>query len=1027
MRVLAPMLRTAAVRAFIAGCAVSVLAAVGTAEWFRMEKLQRLDREATSLESGLAARMAGYVAVLRSAAGFFGTEGWVNRAQFRRYFAPVEVLQTYPGVQGIGVSVRLLPDQLDSFVTLVRREGWPGFRVWPEGRRDEYNSILHLEPEDQRNLAAIGYDMHTEATRRAAMDHARDTGQPALTGRVVLVQEIDEAKQAGFLIYFPIYLAGERPAEEQSRRQQLIGHAYAAFRAGDFMAELLKADARRSFELSVYDGSQVEAETLFFSTLADRDGSSHSPVRRSRTVRILDRPWTFIFSDATPPPISPWAVGGLGLLVSATAALLLKRVEHARSRAEVSEAATRERESELALLIDTVPALIAYIDRGGVYRHLNRRYAELLGAEGTIVGRHLADVLGAENHAHQQPYFEQALRGHTASFERWYVLNRQGARYLGTVFVPHRNEAGGVNGIYALVADLTAHKRAEESARFVADCGKLLIASMEFESTTRGIVHLAVPRIADVAVLFRVEDGALIANASAHANGALEQQLAIFLGSVRIPITAANNAAAAARTGMVVVAPELLPADLNRAASNEEQRAMLKVLDLRSALHVPVVVRNRVWAVYSFGTSNQSGRSFSDEHRQLAEEVSVRVRLAVENALLYREAQQEIEDRRKAERAAREAEQRFRVLVESVRDYAIMALDAEGRIASWNEGAERILGFAAAEVLGSDSDRFFLDSDRASGAARAHREAARTRGAATEERWLVRRDATQFWASSHTVALVDDEGALSGYAWILRDLTDRKRMEEDLERRVEARTMELNEAVHELEAFSYSVSHDLRAPLRTIRGFTDMALDEAGPRLNEDERGYLERVRRAAARLDRLIADLLAYTRVSKTRVELRPVSLQSLVTDLQREHPEFQLPRADVQIVGTLDPVIGNEAYLTQCLTNLLGNAVKFVREGERAKVRLWSERRDGVVRLHVRDHGIGIPGDQVHKAFEIFERLHADSSYEGTGVGLAIVRRAVQRMHGKVGLESKVGEGTTFWVELRAAGEETAAVSAA
>ncbi|MDO8540274.1 MAG: HAMP domain-containing sensor histidine kinase [Opitutaceae bacterium] len=228
---------------------------------------------------------------------------------------------------------------------------------------------------------------------------------------------------------------------------------------------------------------------------------------------------------------------------------------------------------------------------------------------------------------------------------------------------------------------------------------------------------------------------------------------------------------------------------------------------------------------------------------------------------------------------------------------------------------------------------------------------------------------------------------------------------------------QLNDEAVKLEAFSYSVSHDLRSPLRSIRGFTELTLEEAGPRLNETERGYLTRVQRAVRRLEQLISDLLAYTRVSKTRVELGPVDIDSLARDLRREHPEFQPPKADVRIEGHLLPVIGNVAYLTQCLTNLLGNAVKFVRPDQPADVQLWSERHGPNVRLFVRDHGIGIPADNLHRVFEMFERLHASSGYEGTGVGLAIVRRAVQRMKGSVGVSSKEGAGTTFWIELPAA----------
>jgi PAS domain S-box-containing protein len=635
----------------------------------------------------------------------------------------------------------------------------------------------------------------------------------------------------------------------------------------------------------------------------------------------------------------------------------------------------------------------------------------------SIIGVHVSKVVGPKTYADIEPYLARALGGHGVTFERWFRLPTLGARYLHTVYVPHRAAAGEVSGLYAVTSDLTAHKRTEEAAQFMADCGQLLIASMDVESTSRGIVHLAVPRVADAAVLFRAEGDSLRADAVAHADGAVEAQLRQYLNQIRLPISAQNNIGVAARTGLPIAVAELAPDDLDRAAADESQRTMLRMLQLRSALHVPVVVRNKIWAVYSFGTSIVSGRQFTDEHRQLAEEIATRVRLAVENALLFREAQQEIEERRRAERIARQVEERFRLLVEGVRDYAITTLDASGQVESWNEGAQRMLGYSASEVLGQAIDVVYCPEDREAGLPARDLAVAGERGAASDERWFLCKDASRVWASSHVVALRDD-GVLRGYAVILRDLTDRKRMEEELERRVQLRTTELNEAVHELEAFSYSVSHDLRAPLRTIRGFTELTLEEADGRLNEQEQGYLDRVRRASVRLERLIADLLAYTRVSKTKVELRPVDLHSLVSDIQREHPEFQPPHAEIVIESTLLPAIGNEAYLTQCITNLLGNAVKFVPPGRHPRVHVWSERHGDRVLLFVRDNGIGIAPERLKKAFEMFERLHTTGSYEGTGVGLAIVRRAVQRMEGTVGVESKEGEGSTFWIDLRAAG---------
>jgi PAS domain S-box-containing protein len=439
-------------------------------------------------------------------------------------------------------------------------------------------------------------------------------------------------------------------------------------------------------------------------------------------------------------------------------------------------------------------------------------------------------------------------------------------------------------------------------------------------------------------------------------------------------------------------------------------------LGIRSVLHIPVTVRDRVWAVLTLAMA-ESGRRYGTEDLPLAEEISTRIRLAVENALLFREARQELEERRRAERTARESEERFRLLIEGARDYAMILLDPDGRIASWNPGAERLLGFTEQEALGLSFAMLFNADDRTAGMPEQELDNARRAGSAPDERWHVRKDGSRFWASGHTVALRDEQGAVRGFAKVMRDLTGWKLSEEELERRVQQRTLELNEAVQELEGFSYSVSHDLRSPLRSIQSFTSFTLEEANARLTEAERGYLGRVQRSAARLDRLISDLLAYTRVSKTRVPLEPLCLDTLVGQILREHPEFNQPAADVEIRGPLGRVVGNEAYVTQCVTNLLGNAVKFVAPDRLPVVRIWSERIGPNVRLNVEDNGIGVPPEHAGRIFQIFERLHPGGAYEGTGVGLAIVRRAAQRMNGSVGVRPAAGEGSVFWLDLPAA----------
>lgn len=236
----------------------------------------------------------------------------------------------------------------------------------------------------------------------------------------------------------------------------------------------------------------------------------------------------------------------------------------------------------------------------------------------------------------------------------------------------------------------------------------------------------------------------------------------------------------------------------------------------------------------------------------------------------------------------------------------------------------------------------------------------------------------------------------------------------ELEKRVAERTARLSETVGELEAFSYSIAHDMRAPLRALQGYGKLLGDEYADKLDDDGRNYLRRITASALRMDLLIQDVLNYSKVARAELPLEPVDLEKLLRGILESYPMFH-EGAGILLQTPFPEVLGNEAALTQCFSNLLGNAVKFVAPGVTPRVRVWSESRGEYVAIFLQDNGIGIAPDQYEKIFAIFQRIN--KGYEGTGIGLAIVKKAVERMGGRVGVESKAGQGSTFWIELRSA----------
>jgi PAS domain S-box-containing protein len=252
---------------------------------------------------------------------------------------------------------------------------------------------------------------------------------------------------------------------------------------------------------------------------------------------------------------------------------------------------------------------------------------------------------------------------------------------------------------------------------------------------------------------------------------------------------------------------------------------------------------------------------------------------------------------------------------------------------------------------------------------------------------------------------------LAGFSVIVTDLTERRQSENAL-RRISDELLEKN---GQLEAFSYSISHDMRAPLRTMQGFGKILMEDWGDQLEPQPKMYLERIVASAKQLDRLILDVLAYSRLSREQHELATFNLGKMVRDMVETYPNLR--EANIEIAESSDTVRGYKVALDQCISNLLGNAIKYVQTGVVPRIKVWTESANGWVRLWVQDNGIGIlPKDQ-QSIFGIFSRLHNSEEYEGTGIGLCMVKKAVEKMGGRVGVESELGRGSRFWIELESA----------
>jgi len=369
---------------------------------------------------------------------------------------------------------------------------------------------------------------------------------------------------------------------------------------------------------------------------------------------------------------------------------------------------------------------------------------------------------------------------------------------------------------------------------------------------------------------------------------------------------------------------------------------------------------------------------------------------------------------------------RLAAIVESSDD-AIITKNLDGIITTWNKAAERIFGYTAAEALGKPV-AMLIPADRQNEEPGILAKLRRGERIDHYETVRQRKDGRLLDVSLTVSPLRDRDGRIIGASKIARDVTELRkardavaRSHQELEQRVTERTASLTRTVAQLEEFSYSVSHDLRSPIRAMQGYAQATLEDYGTLLDERGREFLGHIIRSGARMDRLVRDILTYSRIGRSEILLQPVSLDALVRDIISQYPEMQHPHVSITVHPRLGNVFAHEPSLTQAMSNLLSNAVKFVASGVRPQIQVYAEelhRTDATnggssVRLWIQDNGIGVKPEHQQRLFGLFQRIHPDEKYEGTGVGLAIVRKALERMGGRAGLESH-GVGSKFWIEL-------------
>jgi PAS domain S-box-containing protein len=360
---------------------------------------------------------------------------------------------------------------------------------------------------------------------------------------------------------------------------------------------------------------------------------------------------------------------------------------------------------------------------------------------------------------------------------------------------------------------------------------------------------------------------------------------------------------------------------------------------------------------------------------------------------------------------------------------AVLAIDRDGRIIYFNPGAETLLGYSRGEVMGKQSEMLFTESGRPEHIALRERfftdPGARVRNHVREP-FYRRKDGRNVHLERTIVGVETEEGLIAVVT--LRDLTERDEHDfregelrhklEELQEQLVRRTAEWDEGIDDLDAVSYAVFHDLQAPLKAMQMYAKALIDDEGDTFSSSVREFMKQVVDAVTRMDTLAQRILDYRRVMRMEVVMHPIGVRETFNDvLGYLSPYVHESKAEVSITGSPAIVLADRETLFHVLVNLITNAIKYAQRRRTPRVTLGAEPTGEIVSVWVEDNGVGIPAKDRQRIFRMFERVSFPGQPSGSGMGLAIVKRGVERMNGRVGVESRRGKGSRFWVELPAA----------
>lgn len=946
--------------------------------FMREQDAQNAERQfelfSKEIVDAIAKRLRDHEQILLGGAGLFDASGHVTRSEWRAYVERLRLEKNYPGIQGVGFSQVIAPANVQAHIAQIRAEGFPDYAIKPVGERSFYTSIVYLEPFSGRNLAAFGYDMFSQETRRKAMQRAVDSGETAISEKVTLVQETHGNPQAGFLMYVPVYRPGLPIATTAERWRALMGFVYSPYRVDDLMQGIL-AERNTVLDFSIHDGIEINDKTRMYDSLQirSRSGKLKSRFTESRRIEAYGLTWTITlssrpefeaqFSDIRESLILVLGIG-ISLSLFALTWTLLTRREQALVLANEMTAKRQESEARFHQLFLHLGQGVIIHQADGQISDANPAAEEILGWD------------SSEENFCQVPFW-QAIREDGSDFPSRehpaMVALQEGRAVTGAVmgvFRPSTSDwrwimvdayprldpgSGRIQQIYSVISDITAMRTADQEIRqaqkFLTD---VLTAASE------------------VSIIATDRDG-LITVFNRGAERMLGYDAAEVVGR---------------QTPAIIHVPEEVSArgeELSRIRGHEVQ-------GFRVFVEIPeqVGAERREWTYVH-----------KDGHHFPVLLTVTTMRDDDGNPMGYLGIAEDITDRRQAAAALQEQAMHTQAILDNMVD-GLITIDQSGLIQSYTPSSERIFGYAAAEVMGKNVNMLmpsphreahdsYLRNYRATGVARII-------GIGREVEGL-RKDGSLF-PMDLAVSEITHQGKPI-YVGMVRDITERKRME------------------RMKNEFVSTVSHELRTPLTAISGALGLLTGGALGELPAQARQMIVIAHKNSLRLTHLINDLLDIEKIAagKLHFDMQPQALGPLIQQAIEANRAYGSERRVALVLDEPIPEVEvrvDSLRLMQILSNLLSNAIKFSPEDGTVDVRV--EEQNQSVRVTVIDHGPGIPAEFRTRIFQKFAQADASDTRQkgGTGLGLAITRELIERMGGRIDFESEEGKGSRFYFEL-------------